>query len=230
MEYISDAWGLVTNGDTKTENGQLFLAEYILLIDSSDSPLSNKLSLMQLPHLAMINQLASSEVKSGLYCRNVDLRYKRPTSHDNISGIMSYSKVMGTKHRFQIWKYLLWHLGTYDSSSGKSPEFARFLPFNPANFFIWGKCAKSWLYMLFLPFYLINLIISCNQEANDTSGKILSWVELYPHKEHWLCKYLFNYYEKKMKKLYGSEYLKELMKIYFAGNDSDFPIFKELGV
>jgi hypothetical protein len=31
MEYFSDIYGLVTDNDPTTENGQLFLANYLLL-------------------------------------------------------------------------------------------------------------------------------------------------------------------------------------------------------
>lgn len=224
MEYINDTYGLVTKNDLTSENGSLFLVEYMMLCQMKGDLMSAANA-----SATMIRQLEKSKEDKWLYNRNPELLNKC-NSHDNLSGIFSFSYLQGTNHTHNIWQWLVWHLGTYDNTDGRDPSIYRFFPFNPGNFFIWGKCAESWFYMLFLPIYLINLIISNNKAANDTSGKILSWVELYPHKEHWLCKLLFNYYEKKMKSVYGEDYLKELMKIYFLGNDSDFPIFKVLGV
>lgn len=218
MEYLSSYYGLTGEVDSKSENGQLFLTEYILLLNGK----------IQNESFIMNEQLQNSYVMDGLYNRNPDL-ISRENSHDNLSGIFSYSYLAKSEHRFKIWSYLLKHLGTYDNTKGKSAELSRFLPFNPSNFFIWGLCAESSIYLLFFPLYLISLVIACNKPLNDTSGKILSWVELLPHKDHWLVKHLYNYFEKKMKSLYGDNYLKELMKIYHGGNSHEFPINKILG-
>lgn len=223
MEYFSQEYGLVTDNDPETENGQLFLAELILLNNRYGKDTTSLDDLMK-------TQLLYSEVEPGLYNRNPDLFDKRIMSHDNLAGIFSWSYLAKTEHRFSIWKYLLKHLGTYDNSRGKTKQLSRFLPFNPANFFIWGLCAESSIYLLFLPFYLVNLIISSNKPKEDTSGKILSWVELYPHRNHWLVKHLFDYYTNKMYKQYPGVYIAELMRIYHGNNSPEFPIRKILGV
>lgn len=221
MEYFSNYYGLVTDNDPVTENGQLFLAEYLLLQDEV-VPSINRI---------MYEQLFNSWTGTkGLYHRNPDLTDRRIMSHDNLAGIMSWSFVNKTGHAEYIWDYLLKHGGTYDNSQGKTKQLSRFLPFNPSNFFIWGLCADSNIYLLFLPFYVLSLIISCNKKKEDTSGKILSWVEMYPHRNHWLVKYLFKYYERKMREQYGDNYIKELMKIYHGGNSREFPINKILGI
>jgi len=222
MEYLSTKYGLVTDNDPVTENGQLFLVELILLQDFLGADFRNN-------QLVLDTQLENSQVQEGLFHRNPDL-IDRCASHDNVTSIFAYSFFDQNNVRFEIWKYLLTHFGTYDNTKGKSKQLSRFLPFNLGNFFIWGVCAESNIYLLFLPFYLINLLISSNKPSNDTSGKILNWVELYPHKEHWLCKHLFGYYEKKMKKMYSENYVKELMRIYHGNNSSEFPINKLLGL
>lgn len=222
MEYLSTTYGLVTDNDPTSENGQLFLAQLILLRDAAKVEPSVLTSFLKF-------QLQNSKVEKGLYNRNSEL-LDRTTSHDNLSGIFSWSFLTKTEHRFEIWNYLLKHLGTYDNTKGKSKQLSRFLPFNPSNFFIWGLCAESYIYLLFLPFYLISLIIACNKPKEDTSGKILAWVEMYPHREHWLVKHLFNYYIKKMTKMYSVWYVTDLMKIYHGGNSPDFPINKLLGL
>lgn len=223
MEYISRKYGLVTDTDLESENGQLFLVELIFLSD-----LLNKES--EYLKSIMIEQLQLSKVSDGLYSRNPDLSDRRILSHDNLTAIFAWSYLAKTEHRFSIWKYLLKHLGTYDNSRGKTKQLSRFLPFNPANFFIWGLCAESNIYLLFLPFYLVNLIISSNKPKEDTSGKILSWVELYPHRNHWLVKRLYDYYHRKMQNQYDIFYVPELMRIYHGNNSPEFPIRKILGV
>lgn len=222
MDYLSVVYGLTGENDPTSENGQLFLAELILLRDLKKIEPSVLTSFLKF-------QLQNSKVEKGLYNRNSALT-ERCTSHDNLAGIFSWSFLTKTKHRFEIWKYLLKHFGTYDNTKGKSKQLSRFLPFNPSNFFIWGLCAESSIYLLFFLFYLISLVISSNKPRGDTSGKILSWVEMYPHREHWLVKHLFGYYQKKMTKQYGLDYIKELMLLYHGKNSRDFPINKLLGI
>jgi len=221
MEYFSEKYGLVTDNDPVTENGQLFLAHYLLSpnIDPTD-----KL-------VVFLRQLQNSKVETGLYHRNPDLTDRRIMSHDNMSGIMAVSKYYETQHRFDIWNYLVRHLGTYDNSQGKSKQLSRFLPFNPANFFVWGLCAESRLAYLFLPFYAPSLMLACNRPKEDTSGKILAWIELSVLQDNFICRKLFSYYEKKMKKQYGEDYMKELVTIYHGHNNSkEFPLNKIYGV
>jgi len=219
MDYLSTTYGLVTDHDPTSENGQLFLTPLIML-DNTNALVYNQI---------MRDQLLSSKVESGLYHRNPELT-NRCTSHDNLTAIFTYSYLNNTSHRFEIWNYLLKHLGTYDNTKNKSTQLSRFLPFNPANFFIWGLCAKSNIYLLFLPFYVLSLILSCNTDRNQTSGKILNWIKLTPHKDHWLVGHLLKYYERKMKVQYGENYVLELMRIYHGGNSKEFPINKLLGI
>lgn len=222
MEYLSTTYGLVTNQDPKSENGQLFLAQLILLKQIRGQNIDPET-------VCLFMQILNSSVEDGLYHRNPDLT-ERTMSHDNLSGIFSWSYIRDNRFRHKIWNYLLKHLGTYDNTKGKSKQLSRFLPFNPSNFFIWGLCANSNIYLMFLPFYLVNLVISSNKPSNDTSGKILNWVELYPHKHHWLCKYFWKYFANKMTKMYGENWIVRIFDIYHGGNSKEFPINKLLGI
>lgn len=223
MEYLSNKYGLVTDNDPVTENGQLFLAHLILLLDAAGKD-SYEYSVV------MIEQLRRNLVKPGLYTRNEDLKDRRITSHDNLSGIIAWSKEHDTHHRKDIWKYLITHFGTYDSSQGRSDQLSRFLPFNPSNFFIWGLSAESKLGYLFFPIYLVNLILSCNKDPKNTSGKILSWVELYPLRNNWLCSKLLSYFNKKMTEQYGTYFMKEMVNIYHGRNSKEFPLNNLYGI
>lgn len=225
MEYLSTKYGLVTDEDKTTENGQLFLVELMLLQMAKNDP--GVIESIRVMHEQLQN---SSTGISGLYHRNPDLTDRRIMSHDNMSAIMTYSYLLNTSQRFEIWNYLLKHLGTYDNSQGVTKQLSRFLPFNPANFLIWGLCAKSKIYLIFLPFYMANLWLSCRTPAEDSDGKILNWLELTPHKDHWLMKHFHRYFEKKMKAQYGEDYLTPLLMKFHGGNSSEFPIKKILGV
>lgn len=225
MEYISRVYGLVTDNDPTTENGQVFLVDYAFMLDQRNLNIEE----IMLRDVFKTQLELSKTDTVGLYNRNVMLQ-TRTMSHDNLSAILSYSYFIKSNHRFEIWKYLLKHLGTYDNTQGKSKQLTRFLPFNPANFFIWGLCAESFLAYLFLPFFIINFLITCAKPKDDTSGKILLNIELYSLKNNFIINLFYKYYNKRMIAQYGIEYKTELRKLYHGGNSADFPINKLLGI
>lgn len=225
MNYLSEKYGLITDNDPVTENGQLFLAELLLL------PLYYVGTDFHYDAVVtMFRQLENSRVEKGLYHRNPDLVDRRCMSHDNMSGIMAFLYMTKSDIRFDIWNYLVRHLGTYDNTKGKSKQLSRLLPFNPGNFFIWGLCADSKRYKWFKWLYKINLKIVCKKPKEDTSGKILTWVELVQFQKHPDCIDLWNYFEASMFNQYGENWLIELMKIYHGGNSPEFPIRKFLKI
>jgi hypothetical protein len=225
MEYITTTYGLTGEYDPTSENGQLFLVDYIFLLGANDRILEAIFASDVLK-----TQIDNSKTGiEGLYHRNA-LLTTRTLSHDNLSAIFAWSYATGSNHRFEIWKYLVKHLGTYDNTQGTSTAFSRHLPFNPANFFAWGLCSNSILAYLFFPIFLINLIISSNKPKNDVSGKILAFVEMYPLQKNLLVKLCYKYYTNKMTKMYGENYHYEIRKIYHGGNSAEFPINKLLGI
>lgn len=225
MEYFSTRYGLTGEGDPVSENGQLFLAEFALLT----TPLIDR-DLHVKVFKTMYQQLELSKVKKGLYHRNPDLIDRRIMSHDNMSGVMALCYLAKSNIRKDIWHYLVTHLGIYDNSQGKSKQLSRFLPFNPANIFAWGLCAESWWSNIAIIIYFPTLMLCCNKPVDDTTGKILAWVELVQFKKHWLAKYCWNYLEKKMVAQYGAEWVKALMKGYHGNHSPEFPIRKYLGI
>ena len=225
MEYLSRVYGLVTDRDPTTENGQLFLVDYLFLLEQNGKTLE---SIFASDILKTQLDLSKTDTE-GLYNRNPMLQ-TRTMSHDNLSAIFAWSFSRQTSHRFEIWKYLVKHFGTYDNTEGKSNQFSRHLPFNPANFFAWGLSVNSILAYLFFPIFLINLIISSNKPKGDVSGKILSFVEMYPLQKNFLVKLCYKYYTNKMIKMYGQNYHYEIRKIYHGGNSAEFPINKLLGI
>jgi hypothetical protein len=225
VNYLSDKYGLVTDQDPETENGQLFLAQLLLL-----PPYYTGTDLHCDGVITMFRQLEKSKVKNGLYHRNPDLIDRRCMSHDNMSGIMAFLYMTKSDTRFDIWNYLVRHLGTYDNTQGKSKQLSRLLPFNPSNFFIWGLCADSKYYRMFKWIYAISLKITCKRPKEDTSGKLLTWVELVQFKKHPDCKDLWDYFENKMLEQYGADWLRELFRVYHGGNSPKFPLRQVLGI
>jgi hypothetical protein len=71
-------------------------------------------------------------------------------------------------------------------------------------------------------------MITCSKPIKDTSGKIISYYELFTFKKHWLAKYCWNFYDKKMKEMYGEDYIDILLKYYHRNNSENFPILIEL--
>jgi hypothetical protein len=234
MNYYSERFGLVTDQDPTTENGQLFLAEYSILYHTNNrtdfDPFENARAFN-----LMVTQLRNSYTGiPGLYHRNPELIDRRIMSHDNILGIVCWSKYFGTGHAISIWDYTVKHFGLYDNTQGKSKQLSRFLPYAPQTLFIMGLCAESkLLYVLFpilFPFFFFNLIWDCFKKREETSSKIIDWLTFQALNDIWYMKLLNRFFEYRMRKQYGEDYVKELMRIFHGGNSKEFPINKILGI
>lgn len=221
MEYFKRGFGLVTKNDPTTENCNLFYAEWLALKAKrlhmpEDSDLENFISdmIMKLNNKGLYNR------------RSEETNPVRSVSHDEITGWMVSSRILGTNHGKNIWKHLITHFGGYNNTG----KFLDALPFNPANFYAWGELTDSWIMSKpFFLMYLTNMMISINKDPKNTSSKIIYWLELSVMPKSFLNDMLWNIFEKKMKKQYGEKYLHSLFEIYFSMEDRDnFPIFKEL--
>lgn len=199
-----------TSSHRGNENGILYLAEYFILKQLSGQSLNEKDK--EIFEFIM----DGLEVEKGLYDRGASDKLrespKRSISHDNLSAISAISKMLGTSHASEIASYGLKHFGIYNNNQ---KGFS--LPMNPANYSIWLALANksAILQILFLPFFLINFIISLSKEKQNTSSKLLYLVELFPLREIQPYGFLYSIYVARMKKQYGEKYLKELFGIYF---------------
>jgi hypothetical protein len=157
--------------------------------------------------------------------RSIETIPVRSVSHDEITGFLVASKILNTEHGKVIWKHLMTHLGAYNNTGRIEDN----LPFNPGNFYAWGQLVDSIISYIFLPLYIINMVIACNKEPQNTSSKIIYWLELKNMPASFINKQLFKYYERKMKAQYGENYLEGLFNIYFnTESRTEFPIWKEL--
>jgi hypothetical protein len=197
--------GLITKQDPQTENRNLFYAEYLTL-GGVDQGFNSFMNAKKLP--------------IGLYLRS-SIHTTRTVSQDEILGWMVSSKILKTNHRLEIWDTLKANLGAYPAVVHNWTDR---LPYNLGNYYVWGKLAnKSWT-SIFAPLYGVNLLINSFKEKGNTSSKILNWLEL-SNIDAPLFKWFF---EKRMEAMYGKDWLKIIMGIYFNGEDRNFPILKEL--
>jgi hypothetical protein len=221
-EYLNYDHGLeLTKGNTSghrgNENGILFLAEYFVLKQISGENLTEE------DKQIFTTIMSGLQVKAGLYDRGKSDKDrenpKRTISHDNISAISSCSVMFNTNHAKDIAVYGLKHFFVYNNNLNGFR-----LPMNPANYSIWLANGKicSLLEIIFLPFFLINFIITMSKAKETTSSKLLYLVELFPHREgkiHWKLSYKL--YTVLLKRQYGENYLQELFSTYFK--DTEHP-------
>jgi hypothetical protein len=208
--YFDLTFGLITKNDRESENGGLFLSEYLVLLKMLNN--TNYLS-----GYVYTIKMGRARVKNGLYLRSRN-HPNRTVSHDEITGMIASSHILKTPHKHNIIKYLIKHFGNYPAT-GKNKFY------NPADFYAWFELTGNKLKYLFLPFYTINLLITSNKTAQDTSGKLIYMTELFLMKDISLySKLLWKYFDWRMKLMYSEKWVKDLVDIYFHTEDLDHPI------
>lgn len=212
MEYFSPIFGLVTKHNPTTENGGLFLAQYLV-----HNPRGEGRDIF----LAKMNNAINPD---GLYKRSAH-HTKRSVSHDEITGMIASSHMAGTIHKNIIWSQLKQNFWAYPAVV---ENFTDYLPYNPANYYAWGSYVGSRWSKVFFPFYLINMMISLQKPAQETSSKLIYWLELNSMPTSKLNKFLKKYYESKVSEQYGDDYLKKMRYIYFHTEEKDFPLLEVL--
>lgn len=219
FEYFKMGWGIVTENDPNTENCNLFLAQYHTLKH-------NKLGLSKEDRDFFIKNMSLKINQLGLYNRrSIEGEPVRSVSQDEILGWMISSDLLVTNHGVEVWDHLIRHWGSYNNTG----RVLDYLPFNPGNGYSWGQIVGSKLSYLFLPIYIINLLIAVSKEPSNTSSKIMLWMELEVMPKTWINIFLYNIYKNKMIKQYGPEYIRILLHRYHNKESlTEFPIFKEL--
>lgn len=212
MDYFSPIYGLVTKADPITENGGLFLAQY--MADNPRSELAKKI---------FLTKMNLSIQPSGLYKRSRE-HNERSVSHDEITGMMASSKIASTIHKNIIWNQLKANFGAYPAVIEKWYDF---LPYNPANYYAWGQYVGSKWSTIFLPFYFLNMVIATSKPKKDTSSKLIYWLELETMPKSTMNLFLKDYFDSKMVKQYGNDFKKQLRMIYFYSEDKSFPLIED---
>jgi hypothetical protein len=214
-DYLNPSHGLeLFPGNTKgwrgNENGILFYCQLLHLL--------NERKELTFTHINFFIKVVDAlEVKRGLYNRgagemSIPFEERRTISHDNISGISAGSFLLKTRHAKDIYRYGKRNLFIYNNVKPR-----KVAPMNPGNWSIWAYCGGSKvLWLLFLPFFVINMLISCTKPKEITSSKLLYFTELYPVKNsNLIWKALWAKYSFLMRKQYGKEWLHKMMVIYY---------------
>lgn len=100
------------------------------------------------------------------------------------------------------------------------------LPMNPGNWSVFLAAAEehNFLTWLFLPFFIINFFItnfivsgweSFRGKPQSTSNKQLYLMVLYTLRKKPQFKFLYNIFVRRMRKLFGENFVEELFKIYY---------------
>jgi hypothetical protein len=216
FEYFRKGFGLVTEHDPLTENCNLFLAVWHIL---------KKDSLTEADRTWFMESMTMKKNAKGLYNRrSEESEPVRSMSQDEILGFLISSNILVTPNGQKVWDHLITHFGTYNNTG----RLSEYIPYNPANFYSWGQIMGSKLSYLFLPFYVANLLIAIHKDAQNTSSKIMDWMEFQVMPKTWINKILYKIYEKQMKKQYGENYISVMLHIYHNAESAEFPIFKEL--
>lgn len=213
FEYFSPIFGLVTKADPISENGGLFLAQY-----HASKRDAKGLSL----YLEKMNR---AKTEDGLYKRSEN-HTNRTVSHDEITGMMASSYLFQTIHKDIIWSQLKENLGAYPAIV---KDWSDRLPYNPGNYYAWGQYAGSDSSYAFLPIYFANMLIAIHKGKEETSSKLIYWLELETMPKNRTNTILKSFFESKMKKQYGENFLFEMRRIYFSQEDiNEFPLFTVL--
>ena len=221
FNYFPDGYGLVTKHDPTMENCNLFYAEYLELKKRDEY--FESAYLKDEKNRFHFNMYQKFNNKYGVFNRRSG-NDTRSVSHDEITGWLVASKILKTGHGKDIWSHLVKHGGSYNNTG----KFLDYFPFNPSNYYAWGQLVGSRLSYFFLPFYMVNLAIASAKPKQNTSSKIIYWLELQNLPDTYINRKLKEYYQEKMKDQYGRDWLKSLFGIYFNSEDKqDFPIFKE---
>ncbi len=209
FEYFLPILGLVTTYDSHSENAGLFLAQYAV------SDRSEKVKNL------FISKMEAARLPSGLYRRSAE-HNTRSVSHDEITGMMSTSYMFGLNYHKEIWNQMVSHNGAYPAIIENKLDY---VSYNPGNYYAWCEYQERWDCGAYYPFYKANMMIALNKPKQETSSKLIYWLELNSMPVNQTNEMLKHYYEDKMKKQYGNNFLFEMRKIYFSQEDeNEFPL------
>lgn len=206
----------INTGFRQNENGILFLNEYIILKHMKGEYIISD-------YRTEVDRLIKSmEVEPGLFNRgsqdkDINYRFRRTISHDNMSAICSLSKLLDLPYGKDIYEYGIRHGSVYNNVK---PRWRA--PMNPGSSAIWAKLGGSTvLHFLLLPIVATSFFLTIGKPKEDTSGKLLLLVELYPLRDDFVYSAFWKKYVHAMAAMYGSYWLQELMGIYFK--DTEHP-------
>jgi len=209
------------------ENGILFLVVYYLLKYEKDLLTEEDIHIFE--RIILFLQTWSEERNKqlpGLYDRGAFESYpfhifyekdRRKISHDNITAISRFSKLVGLPFSKDIAEFGLDNQFRFDNQNPDSPKWKN-MQFHPRDWFFWlynGDWFTKSLSWLFFPIFFFANIISCMSPERETSGKQLMFVRLFKQK-NWLLRFNFWICNKILIKKYNTnKWLSKIVDIYY---------------
>lgn len=212
-----------------SENGILFHAIFLMVLDMLHVPFVDK-SFTDDQFFSDVLRLET--LQSGVFDRGagdsalIDYKIRNENSHDNYLGIccglyFSNHSYRSAHVREEIASHGLKNFFIYNNVK---PRIS--LPMNPGNWSVFLATSEkhNTLVYLFLPFFIINFIItnfirswveSFLGKPQSTSGKQLYLLMLYTLRKHPAFKLLYKIYVKRMQKVFGDDFINEIFKIYY---------------
>lgn len=210
------------------ENGILFLVYYFYLKDILGTLTDEDIKTYQQIVINLRTYDENSNQIRGLFDRgakeslNPDKESIRTISHDNLSAISLFSKMLehsGLAYHKEIADYGREHFWRFDNVYPDKPRWSRIQ--HPRDIVFWSYIdGKIWS-NFFMWFVILNCFISCFSKEKDsqgryvTSGRLLTFLRLYPYKNKlwgrltWkICTYAVN-------KRFQNGWL-EVFNIYFG--------------
>ena len=208
------------------ENGVLFYLEYILLKEAQGQDITEDVAEFKRIIENIRTYAADGSRIPGLYDRGAkeSLREDKTTirhiSHDNLTAIAAFDARYGdgeeaTKIALIGLKYQL----RYDNTYPESPSWKRIQW--PSDWAFWALSSSKKVYFMLLiaiwyPLFVVRSIMSMFGKPDSTSGRLLNFVRLASNRDKSLpMKFLWKLFVYTQKKVYGDNWIHEIMKVYF---------------
>jgi hypothetical protein len=174
-----------------------------------------------------IEGLYDRGAKESLLARFSDkLDELRVISHDNLTAIAAFSYLHDLPFAKDIYKFGMKKFWFYDNAYPDEPRLyfkkhdgkpSTSWKMHPRDWAYWSLCGgNTFLWVVLFPLFLFSQITTCMTEPGETSGKLLMFVRMEcAYKKSKLVRFTRWICYKMMRKMYGENWLNEIMKIYF---------------
>lgn len=171
-EYREPTYGLVSNvknpGDRSCDNGLLFSATYIVLLDRAPEQYAEL--------VWFIDIIRKCSIENGVYARYPG--EKTPTTHDDLTGIVSIGR--GTLASLGLYFYLNMHDWFYPAEGSQVSDASRYgnLLARIVDFPATVRAAATVkLTTLSKVGFCLGLLWNCFEKKSETSGKCLIYLK-----------------------------------------------------
>lgn len=228
--WVDSSHGLSLNegphAHRDNENGVLFYLEYILLKEAQGQDVSEDVKeFKSIVERIRAHASNGADRVQGLYDRGADESLSadkesiRTISHDNLTAIAAFDARYGDgDEAAKIAAHGLKNLLRYDNAYPDKPRLKTIQW--PTDWAFWVLSSNKWhaklLAIPLLPFFLLRCALSSMSPKDDTSGKLLNFVRFASHRDRSILMNLcWRLFMMSQKKIYGDNWLHEIMCIYF---------------